>query len=111
MPRCAALEGSAVHGAGRRFRTQQIRGTDLHAGCAKRERGRHALRIGNAAGRNDWHLHCPHDLRQQRERADLRREVVGEENAPMPAGFETLRDDRIDAARFEPACFFDRRCR
>ena len=38
------------------------------------------------------------DLRHQRERADLRRQVVGQEHAAMAARLDALRDDRVDAA-------------
>jgi hypothetical protein len=51
--------------------------------------------------------HGGDDLRQQREGADLARRLVVEEHAAVPAGLEALRDDRVDAARGQPARLVD----
>jgi hypothetical protein len=49
------------------------------------------------------HLHRIDDLRNERERAGLRGDVVAQEDAAMAAGLVALRDHGIDAACFEPA--------
>ena len=81
---------------------QHVGGADLHAGRAERLRRGHAARIGNAAGGDDGHAHRAHDLRQQREGAHLRGQVVAQEVAAVAAGLQALRDDRVDAARLQP---------
>src|SRR5262249_44116905 len=56
-----------------------------------------------ASRREDGHLHRIDDLRNERERAGLGRDVVAQKDAAMAAGLVALRDHGIDAARFEPA--------
>ena len=53
----------------------------------------------------------PDDLRHQRERAHLPRQIVRQEDAAMAARLDALRDDRVDAARLQPARLLDRRRR
>jgi hypothetical protein len=52
-----------------------------------------------------------YDLREQRERSDLRAQVVRQKHAAVPPGLETLRDDRIHAVRFKPPRLVDSGCR
>jgi hypothetical protein len=59
-------------------------------------------------GRDDRHPHRAHDLRQQREQADLAGKVVTEEHAAVATGFQALGDHRVDTSGFEPACLVDR---
>ena len=103
------LERGAVRRRNLRFRAPEIGRADLHAGGAERERCRDAARVGDGAGGDDRHLHGIDDLRHQRESAGLRGDVVGQEHAAMAAGLVALRDDRVDAALFEPARFGDGR--
>src|SRR4029079_734346 len=43
------------------------------------------------------------------ERTDLSAQIIRQENAAMPACLNALRDDGVDAVRFEPKRFFDSR--
>ena len=103
-----ALEGRAVHGAGGGLGAGEVGGADLYTGSTQGHGGGHAGGIGNATGRDHRHLHGLHDLGQQGEGADLSMDIVGEEHASVPAGFEPLRDDSIGAVGLQPACFVDR---
>ena len=49
------------------------------------------------------------DLRQQCKQAERFRWIGSEESAGMAARLETLRDDRIHSALFEPTRFLDGR--
>src|SRR5262245_57863270 len=89
------------------FWTEQVCCSDLNAGCAQRHRNGYASRVRDPACGDDRELHFPRDLRQKGERADLSCEVFRQENAAMPAGLETLRDDGVDAMRFEPSRLFN----
>ena len=100
-----------MHGAGRRFGAQQVGRPDLHAGCAERHRRRDAVGVSDAAGSDHGNRHRPHDLWHQRERVELAAQVFRQEVAAMPASLEALRDDRVDAVRFQPARFVDGRRR
>ena len=105
--RSAARYGAEILASG----APQIGRADLHAGRAQRQGGGDAARVADAAGGDHRHPHRVDDLRDQREGADLRRDVVGQEHAAMPAGLGALRDDRVGAVRFEPARLRHRRGR
>jgi len=75
----------------------------LYARRAEGERRRDALAVGDAAGRHDRHANFPHELSHERERADLRGEIVGQKHPAMTARFVALRDDDVRAVRFKPA--------
>jgi hypothetical protein len=108
VTRGIALERRAVQRAGGGLGRQQVGGAHLHARRAQRHGRGHAVGIGNAAGRDHRYLQRAHQLRQQREGAELLREVVRQEVAAMPARLEPLRDDGVGAVRFEPQRFFHR---
>ena len=107
VARALALQRGAVQGARGRFRAQQVGRADLHAGRAQRQRRGHAARVGDAAGRDHRHPHRAHHLRQQRKRALLQAQIGRQEQAAVAAGFQALRDDRVDAVRFEPERLVD----
>jgi hypothetical protein len=86
-----------------RLGTVQIGGADIGARRAQRKRRRNPARVAQATGRDHRHLHRIDDLRHQRERADLRGDILGEKHAAMPARLRALRDHGINAARLEPA--------
>ena len=93
-----------MHGADGDFGTKQVGRSHLHAGRTKRQGGRDAVRVRDAAGGDDRRLHGFHDLWHEGERANLGVQILRQEHAPMAARLEPLRDDRIDPVRFEPAC-------
>ncbi len=97
-----ALQCSAMHGAGRRLWTEEIRRADLHAHCAERQRRRNTPRTCDAARCHDRNPDPLNNLGNQRECADLRTEIVYQGHAAMPACLETLRNDGIDPVCFEP---------
>jgi hypothetical protein len=100
-----AGEGGPVDRAGAGFGAQQVGAAHLHAGGAQGPGGGHAAGVGNAAGGDHRQLHRCHDLRHQRQGAELGRHVAGEEHAPVAAGFEALGDHRVGAAGLQPAGF------
>ena len=67
------LKRGAMYCACGRFRTEQISRSNLYAGCAECHSSCNTSRIRDAIGSNDRELHCPHHLRQQCHRANLRR--------------------------------------
>ena len=81
----------------------QERRSHLHGARAEHEGRRHLPAVGDAAGRDDRHAHRVDDLRQEREQARLHADVDAGKRAAMAAGFGALRDDRVDAARFQRA--------
>ena len=104
-----ALDRGAVQRARRGFRAEQVRGADLHARRAERKR-----RGDTLARRRCRPPRSPGPSRHARSAApapgaDLRGQVVGQEHAAVTARLEALRDDRVDAVRFEPARLVDRR--
>jgi hypothetical protein len=94
-----------------RFRTQQVGGPDLNRRGAERERGRHAGGVGDPAGGNHRNAHGMDDLRNERKRADLTRQILRQKHPAVSARLETLRNDRVDAPRFKPPRFVDGRGR
>ena len=109
--RGVALQRGPVHRAGRGLGAEQIGRADLDAGGTERHRRRDAARVADAARGDHRHLHRIDDLRHQRHRAELRRQVGRQKQAAMAARLDPLRDDDVDAARFQPAGFIDRRRR
>ena len=97
----------ADDGADLGFRAAQVGCADLHAGRAQRKCGSDATTVGNAASRDHRHPHRIGHLRDQRECARLRCDVIGQEHAAMATGFGALRDDRIDATLLQPHRFLD----
>ncbi len=111
VPRRFGLQRGAMQRGRRGFGTQEVRGPGLYARGAQRDRGLHPARIRDAARGDHGHLHSGDDLRHERERADLRRQVLAEEHAAVAARFDALRDDRRDAVGLEPPRFVDCRGR
>ena len=103
----APCSAARCGGGDLRLRTAQVGAADLHAGGAERECRRDPARVADGAGRDHRHLHRIDHLRHQREGADLRRQIVGQEHAAMAARLAALRDDRIDAALLQPARLVD----
>ena len=95
---------------GSRFGAKQKSRPDLRSCRAQRHRGSNAVCVRDTAGGNDRHVHRAHDLRHQRKCAQLGGEIFRQENAAVPACFETLRNDCIDSVRFEPKRFLDSGC-
>ncbi len=62
---------------------QHVSGPNLHASCAQRHGDSDAFRVRDAAGGDDRYFHRLHDLRDQRERADLGVEILRQEDAAM----------------------------
>jgi hypothetical protein len=60
------------------------------------ERGGDAFRVGDASGRDHRHAHRFHDLRQQRERTDLRRQIVRKEDAAVSSAEMKAHDARLE---------------
>ena len=73
------LERGPMNRGGGRFGAEQVGRADLDTRGAQRHRRGNPVRVGDAAGRDDRDSHRLHDLRQQRERADLRRKVIARE--------------------------------
>lgn len=103
-----ARQYNAMHGTGSSVGAKHISRADLHASGAEPQRCGNAVCIDDVACGDNWNIHRIHDLRQQCERTDLRIEILREEHAAMPAGLETLRDDRICPVRLQPDGFFCR---
>ena len=78
-------------------------GADLHAGRAQRQRRHDAAPVADAAGGDHRHLHRIDDLRHQRHRAGLPRDVVVQEHAAMAAGLVALGDHDVAAVPLQPA--------
>ena len=79
----AACSAARCSGAGGGLGAQQVGGADLHAAAPSAIAAATPRRIGDAAGRDHRHLDSRgHDLRQQRERADLRRRGRRVRNMP-----------------------------
>ena len=85
VPRGVARERGAMHRAGRRFRAQQVAGADLHAAAPSAIAAATPRASAMPPAAITGTRTALHDLRHERERADLRRQVVGQEHA---------RDDR-----------------
>jgi hypothetical protein len=90
------------HRAHLRFGAAQVRGADLHASRAQRERRCNPAPVGNAAGRDHRHLHRIHHLRHQRKGAGLLGDFVGQEHAAVATGFGALRDDNVGSVLVQP---------
>ena len=102
MPGVGTAKRGAVHRAGRDFGAQEIGGADLHARGTEAQCRRHAAGVGDAARGDHGHSYRRDDLRNQSERAELSRQVRGQEVAAVASGLEALGDDGVDAARLEP---------
>ncbi len=110
VPRRVAAQCRAVDVVDRRLRARQIRRADLHASGTERTHGPYSGGLGNPAGGDDRHRQRVGELRYQRKRANLRRQIAREEHSAMPARLQALGNDRIDAVRLQPQTFVDRRC-
>ena len=73
----------------------------MSCGRTQGDHSLHAAGVGDSAGSNDGHLDHAGDLLDERESADLRAQILGQEDAAMATGFIALRDDRVHAAGFE----------
>ncbi len=106
-----AAERISMDCTGRRLWTEQVRRADLHGRGAKRHHRGNSCRISDPTSGDHRNAHRLDDLRHQRERPELRRQVVRQEMTAMAAGFEALRDDRVHATRLEPSRFINGRRR
>src|SRR5947208_6831168 len=86
---------------GAAFRTRDERGAELRGLRAKRQDRRNPGSVHDAARGDDRQLHRAHDQARQRERAGERLVGIAQIAAPMPAGLAALRDDEVEAERFE----------
>lgn len=88
-----------------RFWTEQIGGSNLRAAGPKRECRRNATGVCDTACGNDGNRHGVDHLRDEREGAGLRGNVIGEEHAAVATRLAALRDDRVAATFGEPLGF------
>src|SRR4029077_14819189 len=97
-----------MYGAYLGFRTQQVGRSYLHRCCSKRKSRNNATRIGDAASGNDRHFHSVDNLRNERHRTGLRRNILGEKIASVSTCFVALSNDSVTSSIFQPARFMDR---
>src|SRR3989442_855043 len=83
------------------FRTRDERGAELRSLRTQREHRRNPGAVHDAARGHDRQLHRAHDKARQREGAGERLVGIAQVAAAMPAGFAALRDDEVEAERFE----------
>src|SRR2546422_2562667 len=86
---------------GAAFGTRDERGAELRGLRAKRQDRRNPGSVHDAARGDDRQLHRAHDQARQRERAGERLVGIAQIAAAMPAGLAALRDDEVEAERFE----------
>src|SRR5467141_855550 len=86
---------------GAAFRTGNERRAELRGLRAQREDRRNPGAVHDAARGDDRQLHRAHDEARQRERAGERLVGIAQIAAAMPAGLAALRDDEVEAERFE----------
>ena len=93
----------------RRLGAKQIRRSHLHGRRAQRHRRGNSPAIANSARRDDRNFHRIDDLRDERERTALRRQVGRQEHAAVAASLDALGNDGVDSMVLEPARLRDRR--
>jgi hypothetical protein len=91
------------------FRAKQIGCTNLNAGRAQCHRGLNPVRIRNPPGSNHGKAYGLDNLRNQRQRPDLRADIFRQEHPAMPTSFEPLCNDGINSLGFKPQRFFKSR--
>src|SRR5712664_2070736 len=90
-----------VNLGGAAFGTRDERGAELRCLRAQRQDRRNPGAVHDAARGDDRQLRLAHDEARQRERAGERLVGVAQIAAAMPAGLAALRDDEVEAERFE----------
>src|SRR6267378_763061 len=86
---------------GTAFRTRNEGRAELRGLRAQRQGRRNPGAVHDAARGDDRQLHRAHDEARQRERAGERLVGIAQIAAAMPAGLAALRDDEVEAERFE----------
>src|SRR5438094_4623961 len=86
---------------GAAFGTRDEGRAELRGLRAQREDRRNPGSAHDAARGDDRQLHRAHDQARQRERAGERLVGIAQVAAAMPAGLAALRDDEVEAERFE----------
>src|SRR5258706_15159248 len=97
-----------MYGADLGFRTRQVGRSYLHRCCTKSKRHNNATPIGDAASGDDRHFHSVDNLRDERHRTGLRRNILAEKIASVSTGFVGLSNDSVTSLIFQPARFIDR---
>src|SRR5258705_4298550 len=97
-----------MYGADLGFRTRQVGRSYLHRCCSKSKSRNNAARIGDTASGDDRHLHSVDNLRDERHRTGLRRNILAEKSASVSTGFVAMSNDSVTSSIFQPARFIDR---
>src|SRR3979490_3177101 len=97
-----------MYGADLGFRTRQVGRSYLHRCCSKSKSRNNAARIGDTASGDDRHLHSVDNLRDERHRTRLPRNILAEKIASVSTGFVALSNDSVTSSIFQPARFIDR---
>src|ERR1700724_241844 len=97
-----------MYGADLGFRTEQVGRSYLHRCCSKSKSRNNATRIGDAASGDDRHFHSVDNLRDERHRTGLRRNILAKKIASVSTSFVALSNDSVTSSIFQPARFIDR---
>src|SRR5258708_20655351 len=94
-----------MYGADLGFRTEQVGRSYLHRCCSKSKSRNNATRIGDAASGDDRHFHSVDNLRDERHRTGLRRNILAERIASVSTVFVDLSNDSVTSSLFPPTPF------